>query len=136
MTLPMVTLEVLGLTSLKQIKTRSRLGLPKQTKLGNLGNDELTGGADSDAIVGGLGNDILTGIDPSAPGLREIDALTGGGSSDVFVLGSKTTAFYNDGQNATLGWTDFALITDFQRNTDVIRLHGKANDYLLRLAPP
>jgi pimeloyl-ACP methyl ester carboxylesterase len=111
-------------------------GTGQDQVFGNGGNDVLTGGEGNDTLVGGLGNDRLTGVDStsSLAGQGEIDVLTGGRGADRFVLGNRQTAFYNDQQDTTLGWTDYALITDFGRK-DVIQLHGTARDYVLRRAP-
>jgi serralysin len=111
-------------------------GTGQDQVFGNGGNDILIGGEGNDALVGGLGNDRLTGVDPnsSSPGQGEVDVLTGGRGGDRFVLGDRQTAFYNDQQATTLGWTDYGLITDFGRR-DLIQLHGTADDYVLRRAP-
>lgn len=88
---------------------------------GDAGNDQVIGGGGNDNLSGGAGNDRLTGVDPFIPafgfGRGERDNLTGGGGSDTFVLGTSTQVFYdNQGNN------DFALINDFNLNSDAIEL--------------
>lgn len=85
----------------------------------------------------GKGNDILTGIDLNAtyPGVGEFDTLTGGNGKDKFILGERNKSYYNDGNNATLGAGDYALITDFDSKQDVIQLHGVASSYVLGKSP-
>ncbi|MFW6357783.1 MAG: SBBP repeat-containing protein [Chroococcales cyanobacterium] len=87
----------------------------------------------SDSFGGG-GADVVIGVDPntSLAGLGEIDQLQGGGGADLFVLGDENGAYYDDGDPATLGWNDYALIEDFQSSqSDQIQLYGSANDYSL-----
>jgi len=95
--------------------------------IGGDGNDSLVGGLGNDAIKGDSGNDILTGVDINAinPGIEEIDTLTGGSGSDIFVLGDVNNTYYDNLDS------DYALITDFNASEDSIQLHGKADDYLL-----
>ncbi len=95
--------------------------------IGGDGNDTLMGGLGKDLLTGESGNDILTGVDINAinPGIEEIDTLTGGGGSDIFVLGDVNNTYYDNLDN------DYALITDFNASEDSIQLHGKADDYLL-----
>ncbi|MEG4344248.1 RHS repeat-associated core domain-containing protein [Microcoleus sp. A003_D6] len=95
--------------------------------IGGDGNDSLVGGLGNDAIKGDSGNDLLTGVDINAinPGIEEIDTLTGGGGSDIFVLGDVNNTYYDNLDS------DYALITDFNAGEDSIQLHGKADDYLL-----
>lgn len=95
--------------------------------IGGDGKDSLFGGLGNDVLKGDNGNDILTGVDINAinPGIEEIDTLTGGGGSDIFVLGDANNTYYDNGD------LDYALITDFNASEDSIQLHGKADDYLL-----
>ncbi|TAG18659.1 MAG: hypothetical protein EAZ39_11065, partial [Oscillatoriales cyanobacterium] len=95
--------------------------------IGGDGNDTLFGGLGNDVLKGDNGNDILTGVDINAinPGIEEIDTLTGGGGSDIFVLGDVNNTYYDNGDS------DYALITDFNASEDSIQLQGKADDYLL-----
>lgn len=97
--------------------------------IGGDGNDSLFGGLGNDVLKGDNGNDILTGVDINAinPGIEEIDTLTGGGGSDIFVLGDVNNTYYDNLDS------DYALITDFNASEDSIQLHGKAADYVLVL---
>jgi hypothetical protein len=45
------------------------------------------------------------------------------------------SAFYNDQNSSTSGLGDYAVITDFQFNQDVIQLAGTASDYILQSSP-
>ncbi|MFW6296765.1 MAG: hypothetical protein ACOC04_06200, partial [Halothece sp.] len=95
---------------------------------------ELQGTNGDDTLSGDGGADVLIGVDPntSLAGLGEIDQLQGGGGADLFVLGDENGAYYDDGDPATLGWNDYALIEDFQSSqSDQIQLYGSANDYSL-----
>jgi hypothetical protein len=99
---------------------------------GGWGNDILTGGSGNDLVLGGLGADTLSGCVFGAKGGRgEIDTLTGGAGTDVFNLGYASGAFYDDGNTASLGTTDYALITDFTAGTDKFQLDGAPNGYYL-----
>ena len=86
---------------------------------GGSGNDQLWGGSGidlllgetgSDRLFGGDGNDRLQGAQRSRS--AEKDVLTGGKGRDVFVLGDKTGSFYDDGKSASMGQSNYALITD------------------------
>ncbi|WNN91719.1 hypothetical protein [Gloeocapsopsis dulcis] len=100
--------------------------------IGNSSNNTLRGKAGNDSLDGGAGDDILAGTDS---GIGEIDTLTGGSGSDIFILGSATTVFYNDGNPTTPGLNDYALITDFNPDEDIIRLNGRRSDYVLAASP-
>jgi serralysin len=104
---------------------------------GNGGNDLLLGGAGNDNIVGGTGNDSLNGgggrdrlvgvnLPGTVPEPGERDQMTGGGDRDVFVLGNRAQAFYDDGRRG-----DFALILDY-KGIDRVQLHGSRDDYEVR----
>jgi Ca2+-binding RTX toxin-like protein len=105
---------------------------------GNLGDDIIIGGAENDTIFAGQGNDLLfgqigndllsgdlgddtiLGCNPldEQPGLREIDTLTGGQGTNLFVFSDRldnadAAPFYVGSGNS-----DFALITDFKPATD------------------
>jgi|GEM_PF-1604054 len=96
-------------------------GIGNDTLSGGDGTDLLIGGAGNDSLSGGNGNDRLIGVEPFAPGFGfgsgELDTLTGGAGSDTFVLGAGSEVFYRGG-----GDSDFALITDFNINQDLIEL--------------
>lgn len=109
---------------------------------GDEGDDTLTGAKDNDVLLGGAGNDVLNGGDGidylygdtaihDARG--QIDTLTGGANTDYFILGTRDgeQAFYNDDNNYTSGWGDYALMTDFVIGEDIIHLKGSPNDYRL-----
>ncbi len=111
---------------------------------GTAGNDTLNGGAGNDSLIGNKGNDSLNGgagadtligidLNDANRGRGEIDVLTGGAGNDLFVLGSASGVFYNDGNRvlSSKADQDRALITDFG-NGDKIQLKGKASDYILR----
>ena len=102
---------------------------------GDDGTDTLIGGLDNDSLDGGAGNDRLIGVEIADPesefGAGEIDILTGGASSDTFVLGDETRVYYEDGEPLTAGESDFALITDFDEGQDFIQLKGAADVYRL-----
>ncbi|MEG4497847.1 VWD domain-containing protein [Microcoleus sp. F10-C6] len=95
--------------------------------IGGDGNDSLFGGLGNDVLKGDNGNDILTGVDINAinPGIEEIDTLTGGSGSDIFVLEDVNNTYYDNLDS------DYALITDFNASEDSIQLQGTADDYLL-----
>ena len=59
-------------------------------------------------------------------GRGTIDRLTGGGGNDQFLLGDRSGAYYNDGDPATDGSADLAVITDFNAG-DTITLYGSAS---------
>lgn len=103
------------------------------TLLGSLGNDTLFGGAQADRLLGGFGNDLLDGgsgndtligVDTSNPnpGAFEVDILNGDEGSDTFVLGENDQVYYLGG-----GDSDYALITDFSIDEDVIQLAANPN---------
>lgn len=98
-------------------------------------NDTLTGTTAQDFLWGGLGDDSLNGAGSDDAGANEIDYLIGGGGRDTFVLGDAAQAFYDDGQAATLGLSDYALIVDFNLQQDKIQLQGTAADYTLAALP-
>ncbi len=113
---------------------------------GEAGDDQLSGGRGQDSLSGGLGNDVvdggqgqdsLTGVDATQAfaGLDEIDELIGGRGKDLFVLGDLVQVYYNDGDDTTLGLSDYALVADFGLGQDVIQLKGSATDYRLGAAP-
>lgn len=100
---------------------------------GSDGVDTIIGLTGSDIINGAEGADTLIGVDSNSPnpGQGEVDTLIGGSGRDLFVLGDKNEAYYNDGKNKGFGRKDYALIEDFNANEDVIQLHGNTEDYRL-----
>jgi len=108
------------------------LGGENNDKLvGGVGDDELTGGAGNDRLEGGEDNDRLVGDSGLTAGN---DTWIGGAGADTFVLGEGTTTFYDDGDDATGGGTEYALIRDFTIGEDQIQL-GAGATYGLRLNP-
>jgi serralysin len=95
---------------------------------GGAGDDTILGGAGDDILVGNSGRDVLIGVNAQAnqPGQGERDRLTGDGNRDVFVLGDRVQAFYDDGRR-----NDFALILDL-KGGDRVQLHGSQEDYAVR----
>ncbi|MFN9173915.1 MAG: Calx-beta domain-containing protein, partial [Synechocystis sp.] len=112
---------------------------------GNSGNDSINGGDGNDNVIGGVGNDtingdaendVIIGVNPYAdtPGVNEVDNLTGGAGSDIFVLGNNTDVFYDDKSTTNAGTGNYALITDFNLNEDKIQLRGAKSNYLLTVS--
>ncbi|MEH2183877.1 DVUA0089 family protein [Nostoc sp.] len=103
---------------------------------GEDGNDSLQGGPGNEILNGGSGNDILIGTFPGSPlppGLGETDTLTGGTGADRFILGDAVNIFYDDNNNASSGFGDYATITDFDSSLDRIELKGSLQDYRLQV---
>ena len=128
-------------------------GLGDENIFGAAGDDELNGGEGTDYIRGGIGNDLIDGGEGEdtldgvttffspQPGLGEIDELTGDEGSDLFKLGQISptrtpTVFYDDGDTATAGKNDYALISDFDlKEEDKIQLVREISDYSLAASP-
>lgn len=110
---------------------------------GGVGNDALYGDDGSDSLVGSFGNDFLVGgagddsldgagvrgigrFDSESFGRGEIDTLTGGDGVDKFKLFDNDRfdlpVNYDDGNSTSAGLNDYALITDFNKNEDIIQL--------------
>ncbi|MEM9088206.1 MAG: calcium-binding protein [Cyanobacteria bacterium P01_F01_bin.53] len=87
-------------------------------------NDYLSGGRGNDFLSGGAGKDYLNGTSSTAKGAGETDILIGGAGGDTFVLGDRKAVYYMRGN-------DLAVISDFNRKVDKVRLHGDASDYVL-----
>ncbi|BAY61807.1 peptidase-like protein [Calothrix brevissima NIES-22] len=105
---------------------------------GQDGNDTLYGGKGNDKLLGNIGIDTLIGVDPNSTlaGAGEIDTLTGGTEADLFVLGDRNRAYYNDGIDSNLGLSDYALITDFRvAQGDKIQLFGNSSNYVFGSSP-
>jgi Ca2+-binding RTX toxin-like protein len=102
---------------------------------GGNNNDTLVGGGSSDTIQGYDGNDVIKGAKTQvAPGTQEIDLLTGGAGRDRFILGEAGVDFYDDGDTATPGTNNYALITDFDARFDSIQLGKSRDNYTLTAA--
>jgi Ca2+-binding RTX toxin-like protein len=112
-------------------------GEGESTIYGGQGDDMVCGDEDDDDVYGDKGKDIVIGANPKAsrPGTGEIDSLTGGSESDYFILGGKTSAYYNDGNTKDKGLSDYAIITDFNSKEDFILLSGSASGYRLVASP-
>jgi Ca2+-binding RTX toxin-like protein len=108
-------------------------GLGDDFLSGDSENDVLMGDLGNDSLFGGSGKDILIGVDAKVGfGVGELDKLNGGTERDTFTLGDAVRAYYSDGDIATSGLADYALISDFSLvEKDVIRLNGVAADYTL-----
>ncbi len=91
----------------------------------------------NDIIQGDETDEVLVAVNPAdlQPGINEIDVLVGEGGADTFVLGDADSFYYDDGNNATDGAQDYALIYDFSSGTDQIQLSGEASDYVLGTPP-
>ncbi|MEM7726821.1 MAG: glycoside hydrolase family 9 protein, partial [Cyanobacteria bacterium P01_A01_bin.45] len=102
------------------------------TLKGKKGDDWLQGDRGNDNLIGGAGNDFLIGTKPGTSGKDERDTLQGGKGADMFALGDKTGIYYDNGKSADHGFTDYALVKDFNsKEGDKILLHGKAENYRL-----
>lgn len=101
--------------------------------LGGDGNDLLGGWNGDDTLYGGNGNDSLYGDagNDTLYGQGGIDTLTGGAGADIFDLTLGVVSNQVNGNTTTVGLgtdykfagnNDYALITDFNPNEDIIRL--------------
>jgi len=88
-----------------------------------------------DQITGTIANETLSGVPLGSllKGRASIDVLIGAGGNDRFLLGDASGRFYDDGDNATSGNSDYAFIKDFSAG-DLIQLAGRASDYILGTA--
>ncbi|HCF30465.1 MAG TPA: hemolysin-type calcium-binding protein [Cyanobacteria bacterium UBA11049] len=107
------------------------------------GSDRLYGGNGNDILIGGFGNDILDGgngddiingaggnnlFGGSSLGVGEINILTGGAGADTFVLCGAAAPMGDSPEYVAYSDKDYALITDFNKNEDVIQLLDRAAD--------
>ncbi len=112
-------------------------GEDRDVLYGGIGNDVLFGGLAGDYLYGDDGDDILIGADPSIDDLYIPgsyggiqDSFYGGPGKDIFVLGNAHKTYYSE--NGTVGGGGSrANLFDFNRNEDIIQLHGSSEDYLL-----
>lgn len=126
-TLSLATLS--GGSSIENIQLTSGSGTLTGNALSNTirgftGADYLVGGTANDSLSGGGGNDTLIGSSSFARGAGEVDTLTGNAGIDIFVLGDSSRVYY-DGD----GEKDYAIITDFNKGTDLLQLNGVSGDY-------
>ncbi|MBN3951454.1 MAG: hypothetical protein HWQ38_35295 [Nostoc sp. NMS7] len=99
--------------------------------LGTNGNDTITGIGEGNKLLVGLGLDVLSNGSTVA-GVGQIDTLIGTQGTDVFLLGHSSLSsltstpqqFYVGGGN-----TDYALIQNFERGSDMIVLEGAPQNY-------
>ena len=91
---------------------------------------EIFGTVGSDVLIGTAGADRISGVPKSGEGAGRgsVDLLAGLSGADVFVLGSHSKAFYNDGNNNSAGTKDFASIVDFSRS-EGDKIEVKAGTY-------
>jgi len=102
---------------------------------GNAGNDTILGDRGSDILAGDEGDDLLIGAyfirsNPD-PGVDDIDTLSGGSGSDTFVLGEKGGPFYDSSGLPVPFGPDYAIIKDFDPDSDKIQLHGSSSEYVV-----
>jgi Ca2+-binding RTX toxin-like protein len=90
----------------------------------------VTGTAGNDVLLGTSGADRISGVPDSGThiGKGTKDVLTGGGGSDLFILGDSRGVFYNDGKNGSSGTGDYVRITDFGAD-DKLQLKGSLSEY-------
>ncbi|MEH2382696.1 MAG: hypothetical protein V7K27_28065 [Nostoc sp.] len=99
--------------------------------LGTNGNDTIAGFGEGNKLIAGIGFDVLSNGSTVA-GVGQIDTLIGTQGTDVFLLGhpslsslsSTPQQFYVGGGN-----TDYALIQNFDRASDMIVLEGSPQNY-------
>ncbi|WP_019507014.1 thioredoxin domain-containing protein [Pleurocapsa sp. PCC 7319] len=102
---------------------------------GGPGNELMAGDSGNDTLIGGTGSDILVGVDTSKnAGKGEIDILTGSAGRNTFVLGTSNQVFYDDGELSSIGTKDYAKITDFKIDKDIILL-AQGFNYRLGSSP-
>lgn len=102
--------------------------------LGTSGNDTITGLGEGNKLIAGVSFNALSNGSTVA-GVGEVDILIGGAGTNAFTLGhpslprltSTSQQFYVGGGN-----TDYALIQNFERFSDVIVLEGASQNYNLQ----
>ncbi|MBH8571628.1 calcium-binding protein [Nostocaceae cyanobacterium CENA369] len=98
-------------------------GICEDTLLGGSGDDLLIGAYGSDVLDGGAGNDVLSGgAGPISE--YEVDTLTGGAGADRFILGDEYDSLYVPYSSVDGIKNNYAIITDFNSNQDIIQLSG------------
>lgn len=98
---------------------------------GSAGNDIIIGAAGNDYLRGGNGSDTIDGAEAAILSINSIDTLVGGLNADIFILGDSLKSYYDDEDASTNGLKDYAIIEDFNRFEDVIRLHGSLGEYVV-----
>lgn len=105
------------------------------TLYGGEGEDNLVGWLGNDTLYGGSGNDFLDGgfgsIDIFGQAVNEIDFLIGGAGKDTFLIGLSA----DDGNLATAGTSNYALIKDLNLKDDFLQLIGDRSNYILSASP-
>ena len=101
------------------------------TITGDTGDDRVVGGNGNDSLRGDAGDDIIFGAGGNLSGDGEVDTLTGGSGSDLFVLGDDFDGVFYDSDPVSPANTDYAQITDFNFIQDRIQLTGAAINYSL-----
>lgn len=105
-------------------------GQGSDTLLGGKENDLLYGDRGNDTLSGDNGNDTLDGSNEKFAGFGEIDVLMGGAGSDLFILGNRRQAYYDDSNPNTPGIDAFARIVDFNITEDFIQLRSGLDYYI------
>ncbi|MEA5623712.1 hypothetical protein [Nostoc sp. UHCC 0251] len=99
--------------------------------LGTSGNDTITGFGEGNKLIAGLGFDVLSN-GATVAGVGQIDTLIGTPGIDIFLLGySSLSSLSSTPQQFYVGDgnTDYALIQDFKRVSDMIVLEGAPQNY-------
>jgi subtilisin family serine protease len=96
------------------------------------GPTRITGTSSSDRLLGTADADLITGVPggDARLGAGTVDRMTGGAGRDVFVLGDARGVFYDDGNAASGGRGDYAVISDFVRGTDRLQLSDDPMIYI------
>lgn len=93
----------------------------------------LAGATDGrDLLIGTAADEIISGVPvlSALQGRGSYDTLTGNGGRDLFILGTASAVYYDDGLSTSSGASDLAAITDFSPG-DRLQLQGSAANYRL-----
>lgn len=93
----------------------------------------LAGATDGrDLLIGTAADERISGVPvvSALQGRGSYDTLTGNGGRDLFVLGTASAVYYDDGISTSPGTSDLAAITDFSPG-DRLQLQGSAANYRL-----
>lgn len=89
---------------------------------GTVGNDTISGSNNPDFISGVPSS----GTSLQSLGKGQVDVVSGKGGADIFILGQvrngSPRVFYNNNNLATVGSSDYLLITDFNKLVDKVQL--------------